>query len=170
MTAPSPSKRCLDLYRQTIGSESGAHRAANGGPLSLYGQIGASVPRDLATICNEGYDPVAQAISSWLVEPFLFVSNPFRRILLRVPMLRKRFSNSDPEGVTSVWAGAISAVAKAVTVMFAILVLTAAIFTLNSVRRPNLRILIVALFAQGLALPVQFLSPGSLGLYTLITG
>lgn len=169
-TAPSPTKSFLDLYRATIGCESGASRAANGGPLSLYGQVGASVPGDLATICKEDCDPVAQAISKWLVDLFLDVSNPFRRVLLRIPMLRKRFKHLDPEGVTSVKAGTISAVAKALMVMFAILVLTAAIFTLNSVRRPNLRILIVALFAQGLALPVQFLSPGSLPLYTLITG
>lgn len=167
-SAPSPSKRSMDDYRVISGCESGRSRAANGESLSLYGKKGAPVPTHLATICAEDFEPVAQAIEEWLMDHFLeLVGDPFRSVLSKIPIVGKRVKSTGP--TTVVDASVISALARAFMVMIAILCLTAAIFTLEVVKRPKVRILVVALFAQAFALPIQFLGSHSLPLYTLIT-
>ena len=169
-SAPSPTKRSMDDYRANSGFDSGRTRAANGRSVLWYGLAGEPVPHQLATIHNDGFDPVAQAIADWLMDPFLeLISKPFRSFLRSMPIVGKRFRQRDlNDPVVGAGASTISALARAFMVMIAILCMTAAILTLQVVKDPKRRILVLALFGQAFALPIQFLGPQSLPLYTLI--
>ena len=166
--APLPTKRSMDEYRIFGGCVSGKARAANGRSVLWYGRAGEPVPHQLATIHNDGFDAVAQAIADWLMDPFLeLITQPFRSLLRKIPIVGKKYRHGNPD-VPMVGASTIMALARAFMVMIAILCLTAAILTLQVVKDPKMRILVVALYAQAFALPIQFLDPQSLPLYTLI--
>jgi hypothetical protein len=168
--APSPSNSSMDAFRTNsrLGTTSG--RAANGESLLLYGESGTPAPYYVAALWAEHFDPFEHALVTWLMNPFLeIVYKPFRSFLLKLPMISKWFENKDPN-VEIVSTGTIFAFAKAFMVVMAILFLTAAIFTLQVVKSPKVRIMTMGLFAQVFALPVQFLGSRSLPLYTLVTG
>jgi hypothetical protein len=165
---PSPSKDFMDDFRTQSGCESTIIRAANGELLSVYGKKGAPVPDQYATICPEVFDPAENAVANWLMDPLItFIGEPFRSILLKVPIIRKRF-DSTSLNIKLFSANTVTALARTAMVMVAILCATAAIFTLDVVKKRQLRILIMALYALAFALPVQFLGPSSFPLYTLI--
>jgi hypothetical protein len=166
-TAPSPTKRSLEMYRKIVALKT---RAANGELISLYGKKGDPVPPYLGTICDEDDDddPLERLIINWLMDPFLeLITNPFRSILPNLPIVGKRFKGTDPEQKL-VDHRIVAALAKAVMVMIAILLLTAAILTLNEMQDSRKRILVAALFAQLFALPIQFLGSRALPLYMLV--
>jgi hypothetical protein len=163
--APSPSRDSLDLFRIYI---AGKPQAPNGCSPQLYGQAGEPVPRHIATISDDDFEPIEKVITKWLMNPFLnLINRPLRTILPKVPFIGKNFENMNVE-VELVNANTISVLAKAFMVMIAILCLTAAILTLDVVKNSRVRIAFVAVFAQLLALPMQFLGPRSLPLYTLV--
>jgi hypothetical protein len=165
--ARSPTKRSLEMYRKIIAQKA---RAANGELISLYGKKGDPVPPCLGTICAEDVDddPLVRLIINWLMDPFLeLITNPFRSILPNLPIVGRRFKDIDPEQKL-VDHRIVSALAKAVMVMIAILLLTAAILTLNEMQDSRKRILVAAFFAQLFALPIQFLGSRALPLYMLV--
>lgn len=166
--APPPSKRSIDEWRVLSTSNNEKSRAANGDLLASYGARGEPVPDHLATIFDEDFDPITEFIADWLMNPFLeLVTAPFRSILPKIPIVGKRFQTRDPSR-ESVDASTMAALAKALLVIVAILCLTAAIFTLEEVKRLKVRILVVALYALVFALPVQYLGPHTLAHGTLI--
>lgn len=168
--APSPSVSSMDSFRIWNNCDTKGSRAANGESSSLYGEIGTPVPFNQAAICAEEFDPAEQVIATWLMDPFLeVVCDPFRSILPRLPMVGKRFKNTDRK-TRVVGTSTIMTFTKAFMVVMAILLFTAAIFTLQTVKRPKVRIMTMGMFAQIFALPAQFLGPRSLPLYTLVAG
>jgi hypothetical protein len=168
--APLPSQRSMDAFRIKSGCGTTSGRAANGESLLFYGQIGTPAPYCVATLCADHFEPFEQAITTWLMDPFLETFwNPFRSFLSTLPIFCKMFENKDTD-VEVVGTGTISAFARAFMVAIAILFLTAAIFTLQVVKSPKVRIMTMGLFAQVFALPMQFLGSRSLPLYTLVTG
>jgi hypothetical protein len=168
-TAPYPSMKSMNGFRVQCGYHDGISRAANGELLSSYGEINAPVPVYAATIWDEDFEPIEQAIVTWLMNPFLkLIVNPLRRILFDLPLLRKKFASKDRE-VKIVRANTITAFARAFVVVIAILSLTAAVFTLQAVEGPKVRIMAMGMFAQVFILPMQLLGSRSLPLYTLIT-
>jgi hypothetical protein len=166
--ARSPTTQSLEVFRKIIAKKS---RAPNGESILLYGLKGEPVPPYLTTICDDcenSDDSVEKFIIDWLLDPFLeLITNPFRSILLKLPIVGKRFEGIDPEQKL-VASSITSALAKAIMVMVAILCLTTAIVVLNEMKDSRKRILVAAVFAQLFALPVQFLSPSALPLYMLI--
>jgi hypothetical protein len=166
--ARSPTIQSLEVYREIIAQKS---RAANGESILLYGMKGEPVPPYLTTIYDDREDSddlIEKFIIDWLLDPFLeLIINPFRSILPMLPVIGKRFEGIDSEQKL-VAASITSALAKAITVMVAILCLTTAIVVLNEMKDSRKRILVAAVFAQLFALPIQFLSPRALPLYMLI--
>jgi hypothetical protein len=166
--ARGPTKQSLEVFRKIVAKKS---RAVNGESTLLYGMKGEPVPPYLTTICDDREDPddsVENIIIDWLLDPFLeLITNPFRSILPKLPIVGKRFEGIDPEQKL-VAASTTSALAKAIMVMVAILCLTTTIVVLNEMKDSRNRILVAAVFAQLFALPIQFLSPRTLPLYMLI--
>jgi hypothetical protein len=163
--APSPTERSMEMYRRIVSRNP---RAANGELILLYGNKGAPVPPHVGTICDEDDDPPVAFIINWLMDPFLeLITNPFRSILPKLPIIGKSFKGIDPEQKV-VDARVVATLAKAAMVMIAILLLTAAILTLNEMQDSRKRILVAALFAQLFALPIQFLGSRALPLYMLV--
>jgi hypothetical protein len=166
--APSPAKDFMNDFRTHSQYESQSPRAANGELLSSYGKRGAPVPGRCATICSKSPDPAETAVAKWLMNPLItFVAKPFRSILFKVPVIRRRFDSTSPD-IELFRTSTVEALARFAMLMVAILCATAAIFTLDVVKKRQLRILIMALYALAFALPIQFLGPSSYPLYTLV--
>ncbi|KAH7394216.1 hypothetical protein DE146DRAFT_634124 [Phaeosphaeria sp. MPI-PUGE-AT-0046c] len=157
-SAPPVSDGSMEDYRNNSNFCNGNVVAANGQSLLLYSNKGTSIPDVYATICDEDFDRIEQAIADWFMEPFLnFVNKPIRSILLKIPGIREMFHHQSAD-VLDVGTGAIAACARSFMVMTAILCATAAIFVLNQVKDQQMRIVVMGLFALAFALPAQHLS------------
>jgi hypothetical protein len=166
--APSVSDGSMEDYRNNSAFDNGNVIAANGQSLLLYSKKGTSVPDAYATICDENFDRVEQAIADWFMEPFLnFIIRPIRSILLKIPGIRETFHHQGAD-VLNVGADTITAYARSLMVMTAILCATAAIFVLNQVKDQRMRIVIMGLFALAFGLPAQHLSSRFMPICTLI--
>lgn len=166
--APSVPDRTMDDYRINSGFTCGNDLAANGQSSTMYGMKGTGVPDACATICHADFDRLEQFVEDWIMQPFLdFVSKPFRSVLLKLPAVRRKFRHQSAE-FSVVDANTIAACARLFMVMVAVLCAVAAIFTLNCVKNRQVRIVLMGLFALAFSMPVQFLSPRSLPMHTLI--
>lgn len=149
--APSVPDRTMDDYRINSGFT-----------------CGNDLADACATICHADFDRLEQFVEDWIMQPFLdFVSKPFRSVLLKLPAVRRKFRHQSAE-VSVVDANTIAACARLFMVMVAVLCAAAAIFTLNCVKNRQMRIVLMGLFALAFSMPVQFLSPRSLPMHTLI--
>jgi hypothetical protein len=167
--APSLSKVSMDEFRSESGCESnGITRAANGQLLSLYGKMGTPVPGWCATIYRKDFDPAEEVVAKWVMDLLvIFIGRPFSVLLYNIPPIKRRFNIESPD-IRFFSARAVAVITRIAMVMVAILCATAAIFTLDVVKKRQIRIFIMALYALAFALPVQFLAPSSFPLYTLI--
>jgi hypothetical protein len=166
--APLPSKEFMDDFRSQSRYNSEIVRAANGELLSQYGQIKAPVSDQYATVGPQNRDPAQDVVRQWLMDPLItFVSAPFRSILLKIPMIRKKCDRTKRD-INVFSESSVNALAGTVMVMVAVLCATAAIFTLDVVKKRQVRILIMAIYAMAFALPMQLLGPSSLPLYSLV--
>jgi hypothetical protein len=166
--APAPLREFMDDFRIESKYDSEIVRAANGELLSCYGSKGEPVPDWCATTGPQNLNPAQHAVRHWLLDPLItFVSTPFRSILLKIPTIQKR-SDSTKRNIKVFSENTVTALADTVMVMVAILCATAAIFTLSAVKKREIRILIMAIYAMAFALPMQLLGPSSLPLYTLV--
>jgi hypothetical protein len=166
--AQAPMKEFMDDFRVDSKYNSEIRRAANGEMLSCYGSKGEPVPEWCATIGPQNLDPAQYAVRHWLLDPlFAFISTPFQSILLNIPKIRKR-SDKAKRDIRVFSENTVTALAGTVMIMVAILCATAAIFTLDVVKKRQIRILIMAIYAMAFALPMQLLGPSSLPLYTLV--
>ncbi|KAH7399505.1 hypothetical protein BKA66DRAFT_165977 [Pyrenochaeta sp. MPI-SDFR-AT-0127] len=166
----SPSKLYMNKYRVNSGIRQATLRAANGEMLSRYGQENEPVPSNLGTLDAEDLEPTAQFIADWLMEPFLdYVDTPARILWSKVPIVGKKYSDSDlPRKY--VGASTISAIARCFVCMMAILSLATPIATLDIVKQPKLRIIVMTLFGQAFAAAAQFMGPRFIPLFSLISG
>ncbi|KAH7408184.1 hypothetical protein DE146DRAFT_364418 [Phaeosphaeria sp. MPI-PUGE-AT-0046c] len=166
--APSVSARSMVDYCISSGFTCGNDIAANGQSASMYDMKGTGVPDAYAAICHADFDRLEQFVENWMMQPFLdFVSKPIRSILLQIPGVRRRFRHQSAE-VPVVGANTIAGCSRLFMVMVAVLCAAAAIFTLNRVKKRQMRIVVMGLFALAFSMPLQLLSPRSLPMYTLI--
>lgn len=158
----------MDIYRLKSAFEHGNDLAANGQPSFRYSTKGTDAH---ATICDEDLDRLDSFVTDWILQPFLnglnMVSKPFRSRESKLPEVRP--SSQHRRTIFHIVSiDAIAAWARSIMVIAAVVCAAAAIFVLNRTRKREMRIVLMGVFAVVYALPIQFLSPRSLPMYTLI--
>ncbi|KAJ4372391.1 hypothetical protein N0V83_004165 [Neocucurbitaria cava] len=167
--SPSPKQLFMDAYRINGRFGEGSMRAPNGELASIYGRKGEPVPPNLGTLYRPESEPLEDFIVDRLMNPFLkYVGEPFKSLWVKLSMYRDGDSTMEV-GFWDVDARIISAIARAIVCVIAILSLAAPIATLNVIKETKLRIVVMTLFGQLFAMLAQFLGSGSLEYYILIT-
>jgi hypothetical protein len=165
-SAPSVTERSMDIIKSAFKCGNGL--AANGQPSFLYSTKGTDA---YATICDEDLDKLDSFVTDWILQPFLncldLFSKPFRSHQSQLPEVQASFRHRSTV-FQAVSVNAIAAWARSLMVIVAVVCAAAAIFVLNRVQKREMRIVAMGFFAVLYALPIQFLSPRSLPMYTLI--
>ncbi|CAN9115418.1 unnamed protein product [Alternaria alternata] len=165
-----PSKKSMDRYRIFSHVEKSGMRGANGEMAFMYGQMGESIPFNLATVDDEDLQPMARFISKWLLDPLVeYILAPPRDLLLKLPMYKTKYSVESKESRRRIFnTKTVSAVAETCVYTLAILILIAPIATFTVVEEQSLRIIIMPLFCLVLVVSAQLMGSDAMPLYTLV--